>query len=469
MPKESFALKLEIIVDEQSSYILDGQSRICNWLYNHLLTKGFELKESFLVSQDKESAKTLYSERGLRNLVPAIKQEHPFLKVVHSSVLKNAALRLSDSIQTHQKSKKGTRKKTGWPKYRSWKKKWFSLFYDEPTKGFKVEDKSLILSLGMGKDRKQRSISVELKEAHLLKEKTIRNLRITCDLGIYYAIFTLKKELPERKTISKVIAFDPNHKNLAYGVDTENTAIEIASPIWLKVYDKRIDELKRKRDHCQKKSKKIPILDEKGEPTGKHYFLSSKRWIRYDRTIKKALYKRREQTKTFMYTSANDLFKRYDCVAVGDYTPSGQGVNSAMRRAMNNRSLIGRWKDILSWVAIKSGKTFMEFDERGTTRTCHHCKYIEQQGIHVSLRIWECPACQAVHIRDENAAINGLEKVLRDLLVKYGRENLPTVSCSDLAFIQKRWAWSVLPSGVLKTLRGQNSNKMQLQEIKMRA
>src|SRR3989338_3831178 len=111
MPKESFALKLEIIVDEQSSYILDGQSRICNWLYNHLLTKGFELKESFLVSQDKESAKTLYSERGLRNLVPAIKQEHPFLKVVHSSVLKNAALRLSDSIQTHQKSKKGTKKK----------------------------------------------------------------------------------------------------------------------------------------------------------------------------------------------------------------------------------------------------------------------------------------------------------------------------------------------------------------------
>ena len=157
-----------------------------------------------------------------------------------------------------------------------------------------------------------------------------------------------------------------------------------------------------------------------------------------------------------MFTSAHNLFRKYDCVAVGDYAPKGNGITNQMRRAMNNRSLIGRWKETLSWVARKSGKTFLEFDEKGTTRTCNRCDYVEEQGIPVALRQWQCPGCQTVHIRDENAALNGLRKVLRDLPTKTGGEIPSIVSSSDLAFIKERWAWSVLPSGVHVTLRGQN-------------
>jgi putative resolvase len=135
MSKENYALKLRINYASQEIEILDGQSRICNWLYNHLLENSFELKKVFKDTHDKPTAKTFYSRRGLRNLLPQIKQENPFLKVVHSSVLKNTALGLSDSIRRHQKSKKTTLK-TGWTKYRSWKDHWFSLFYDEPDQGF---------------------------------------------------------------------------------------------------------------------------------------------------------------------------------------------------------------------------------------------------------------------------------------------------------------------------------------------
>jgi transposase len=197
-------------------------------------------------------------------------------------------------------------------------------------------------------------------------------------------------------------------------------------------------------------------LDAKGNLTGKEFYLPSKQWAKYDRALKSALHKRREQTKTFMFTSAHRLFRSYDCIGIGDYTPNAEGITTPMRRAMNNRSLIGRWKDTLSWVARKSGKTFVEFDEKGTTRTCHHCLYVEEQGIPVSLRQWQCSQCQTEHIRDENAAINGLRKILRDLPQKNEGEHLSIVSGSDLAFVKKRWAWCVLPSGVLVTLRGQN-------------
>jgi putative transposase len=449
-------LKLVLNPIEEDSSVLDGQSRICNWLYNHLVEKATLFRREFCETQNSATAKMLYTKRGLRNLLPKIKQEKPFLKVVHSSPLKNTALRLSNAIQSHQKSKKGKRKgKHGWPKFRSWKEKWFSLFYDEPGKGFNVQDNILTLSLGTGQDRKRRSLTIPIADSHLLKGKIIRNLRITRELGVYYAIFTIQQELPQRKPISKVIALDPNHKNLSYGVDLAGKAIEIAAPLWLKKYDKRLDELKSKRDRCKKKSKKVTLLNEKGELI-KEYFLPSKQWKKCDDAYKKALRKRREQTKTFMFTCAHNLFRDYDCVAIGDYTPHGEGITTSMRRAMNNRSLIGRFKEVLSWVAEKSGKTFHEFDEKGTTRTCNQCLHKVEGGIPLAIREWECPHCKTFHIRDENAAINGLKKVLWDLREK--KEALASiVSGSDLGFVKERWAWCVSPSGVVSTLRGRNS------------
>lgn len=450
----SCAIKLPLEVTSESAQILDGQSKICNWLHNHLLEKANALKATFCETKDSDIAKTVYSKRGLRNLLPSIKEEHPFLKVVHSSPLKNAALRLSESIQRHQKSKK-THYFFYWPKFKSWKKGWFSLLYDEPNKGFRVEGNQLILSLGMGQDRKQRSLPVDLPKASELKGKSICNLRITKELGRYYAVFTIKKELPKLRPVGKVIALDPNHKNLAYGVDTSGKAIEIASPTWLKTYDKRIDELKSKRDRCQKKAKKCIVINDKGEPIGKEYYLPSRQWEKYHYALMRALRKRRDQTKAFMYTIAHSLYRTYDCVAIGDYTPDGSGETKGMRRSMNNRSLIGRFKETLAWVAKKSGKTFHEYDEKGTTRTCRHCGFVEENGIHPSIRSWQCPKCKAVHDRDENAAMNGLNRVLRDLLEESGII-IPTVSCSDLAAVKQRWAWCVLPSGVESTLRGQD-------------
>lgn len=331
MSKETNALKLVIEPGKEEQSTLDGQSRICNWLYNHCIERSHNFKDQFKRGS-KDAGKIVYSKRGLRNLLPKIKEEHPFLKVVHSSPLKNTALRCSDAIRAHQKSKRGERKgkPIGWPKFRSWKRGWFSLFYDEPNKGFLIEDQKLKLSLGMGKDRKQRYIEIHMPDAALLKGKKIRNLRIVSELGQYFAVFTVELEKKELKPIGKVIALDPNHKNFAYGVDTEKKAIEIDSPLWLKKYDKRIDELKGRRDRCNKKSKKVPVLDTQGQPTGKERIVPSKEWLKRNHTLHRALHKRREQTKTFMFTTAHQLFKDYDCVAIGDYAPQGGGLSRKM-------------------------------------------------------------------------------------------------------------------------------------------
>jgi len=117
------ALKIKLHLDEKEAKILDRQSRILNWTYNHLLAKANTLRDSYREAPKPEIAKVLYSERGLRNLLPALKVDKPFLGTVHSSPLKNAALRLSQSIRGFQKSRKGKMKgkARGWPKFRSQK------------------------------------------------------------------------------------------------------------------------------------------------------------------------------------------------------------------------------------------------------------------------------------------------------------------------------------------------------------
>ena len=460
-------LKLKLLPVDHEKRSLDGQSKICNWLFNNLLERANKLKEEFKASGDTKISKILYSKRGLRNLLPALKEEKPFLKSVHSSPLKNTALRLSKSIQAFQKSRKGQRrgKAQGWPKFKSFKKQFFSLEYEEPNKGYKIQDGYLILSLGLGEKKKRHSLKIAMPDSNLLKHKNITGLRITKEIGEYFAVFTIVKDLPVAKPIARVIALDPNHKNLAYGVDNNGEAIEIQSPFWLKAYDKRMDELKSKRDRCKRRAHLIQETNDQGGVI-RTYWQSSRRYQRYERVLMRAQAKRREQIKTYRNTVANALCRRYDLISIGDYAPHGGGLNTKMRRAMNNRSTIGKFKAALRWCGQKSGKTVVEWDEKGSTRTCHGCDIALPEGLDPSVRAWICPVCRLHHLRDENSAINGLRRVCK---TKGAPKYIGAVPSSGPVFVKKRWAWRVLPSGVLCTPRGQDSfTKGNRQEIKLK-
>ncbi|ADG05295.1 RNA-guided endonuclease InsQ/TnpB family protein [Kyrpidia tusciae] len=412
-------LKMLLEVDEHTAAILDGQSRIANWLYNRLLEEANELRRRFRQTQDPAVGKVLYTERGLRDRVPALKKERPFLRTVYSSVLKNAALRLSGAIRKYQKARreKGA-SSVGWPKFRSWKREWFSLQYDEPWKGYRLEGRKLELSLGKVLDEgtgkeKQAQVTARLAEPlpDWFEAGMVRQLRIVKEGKLFYAVFTVRRPVPSRRSVGRVIAIDPNHKNLGYGVGTDGVATEIQNPWFLKILDRRIDELKSLRDRCKRKSVRVVRED------GTEAWLPSRRWRKLNERLEELWRVRREQTKTYLRTVANRLYREYDGVFVGDYTPQGGGISRGMRRAMNNQSLIGRFKKTLKWTATRSGKVYGEWDEDGSTRTCHVCDYKVPEGIPPEVREWTCPECGTHHIRDENSSINGLEQVLKNLEV----------------------------------------------------
>lgn len=426
------AVKITLEVTEEQAAILDSQSKIANWLYNHLLEHANALRKQYQETQDKEVGKTLYTERGLRNLVPALKVQHPFLKGVYSSVLKNAALRLSNAIRDYQDGKHGRRANVvSWPKFRAWKRKWFSLQYDEAWKGYRLQGRTLTLVLGQDATGKQLSIVLELSEAlpHWANHEHIRQCRIVKEGHLYSVVFSVQRLLPNGKPLSpeKVVALDPNHKNVAYAVGSDGKATEIHNPYFLKTLDKRIDQLKSKRDKCKRKSRLITRAD------GSQFWLPSHRWLMLNAQLQEVYRKRREQTKHFLYTVANRLYHDYDAVGIGDYVPHGGGITPTMRRAMNNQSLNRRLKHVLAWVAQRSGKQYLEWEEVGSTRTCHDCGFVVEEGIPVEIREWDCPRpqCTSHHIRDENAARNGLTRTLKAL-------GLP---CSGRREVTSRRAW----------------------------
>lgn len=437
------AIKVRLVVDAANAAVLDGQSRILNWLYNLLLDMAGDLRHGYIGFPNEITARHLYTKRGFRNMLPVLKVQFPFLRSVHSSPMKNTALRLAEAVQAHQKGKRGERKKpVSWPHFRSWKRKWFSLLYDEPGKGFSLVGDLLTVTLGV--DAQGGRLSVQTRLAEPLPRRyapeDIRNLRIVKNAADFYAVFTVERTLPEGKPVFKAIAMDPNHKNLAYGVDTEGAATEIANPWFIKPLQRRIDALKARRDGCKKKS--VLVV----RPNGSRYWRPSRRWLHFDRLLVVAYELRREQTKAYLFTLTNRLFREYDLVAVGDYTPHGGGITTGMRRAMNNESLIGRFKDLLSWTAAKSGKQYDEWAETGSTRTCCECGQVVEGGISPDIREWDCPACNTHHIRDENAARNGLMRVLvKNLLPCSGR-----LAGHPVAVMTRR-AWWFSGLGVVET------------------
>ncbi len=431
--------KIQVTFTKEDEWILDGQSRICNWLYNHLLDACIkDYKEN-------HNSKQLLSDRNLRDYGVSLKEQHPFLKTVFSSVLKEPANRLSNAYQ------KFFDKKGGYPKFRSWKKKWFSLVFDEPNKGWELLNHGTSISVSLGnipgmkkeKGKRNPSIIGKLNEKFKLQEnEIIKTFMLTKQQGNkFYGIFTVERctpkelkfkqdmsiyrkevhaakkenrEMPIKPTLEsdekeipknvKWISLDPNHKNFFVGVDHKGNSVELQKLRMIPYWDKKIDELKSLRDVCEKTYRK------KKTKHGNTYTVHSPRWNRINHALDKAYHTRREQIKTCLYSIAHELYRNYDLIMIGDYTPTnGTAPFKNMKRSMLNQEKIGEFRRIVKWVAEKLGNHFLLVNERNTTKECCVCGHKEKKE--PNLRIFTCISCQTTIMRDSNAAVNIAKKV----------------------------------------------------------
>lgn len=461
--------KIEVVFKLEDELILDGQSRICNWLYNQLLSV---CQKDYKENQNRLN---LLSGENLRDYAISMKKEHPFLETVFSSPIKNTAIRLKDAY------KRFFSKQNGYPKFRSWKKKWFSLFFDEPNKGWELKENGTKVAISLGnipgmvkeKGKHNPSVTGILKEkVEVKKDEVIKTFRLCKQQGDkFYAIFTVErcsvkefefkqamseyrkachlakkenKEKPVKPVFQKDesdipkdckwIALDPNHKNFFVGVDYQGNSIEFKKFQIIKYWDKRIDEIKSFRDICEKNYRKRKTKH------GNSYMIHSPRWNRLNRALNKAYHKRREQTKTALYTISHELYRRYDLVIIGDYTPTnGTAPFDNMKRSMLNQEKIGEFRKTVEWVAAKLKKHYLLANERNTTKDCCVCGHQEKKA--PSIRSFTCANCKTELMRDSNSSVNIGKKVGFSLNMKKYKQKLKTFTHTGEMMYGKPVLW----------------------------
>ncbi|MCL1465244.1 RNA-guided endonuclease InsQ/TnpB family protein [Argonema galeatum] len=117
------------------------------------------------------------------------------------------------------------------------------------------------------------------------------------------------------------------------------------------------------------------------------------------------------QRKDFHYNIVHKLVKAYDLIAVEELNIRG------LARTKLAKSILdagwGQFITILETVAVKCGIRVVKVNPHGTSQDCSNCGAKVPKTL--SIRTHSCPKCRCVLDRDENAAINILNRALSEV------------------------------------------------------
>lgn len=96
----------------------------------------------------------------------------------------------------------------------------------------------------------------------------------------------------------------------------------------------------------------------------------------------------------------------------GEFLPNGQSAKRALNRKLQ-LSALSQLGEFLNYKARLSGGQIIEVDPKNTSRRCSSCGHVAQEN-RESQAVFLCKACGYSDNADHNAAINILDRALRD-------------------------------------------------------
>lgn len=283
----------------------------------------------------------------------------------------------------------------------------FTLTYIQS--GFSLKGGTLVLSGGLeeytdqkGRTKKRsRRETIRIAGCRQLPEK-VHSLTVTNRKGRFYANLTyeVEPEMPDGIRPLNGLAFDPGVKTFLTGADDAGRLIEFQSLIKrsTKYFDAEIDRVKSMRDRCNKGSRRFRRLKQ----------------VLHD------LYRRRNAQVNDELHSIAKLVAEGDWDIVGVGNAEKQGMVSAdpdkgrgnqrINRAVQNNWPLTKYRKIQAYKLEYKGKLYLAVDEHYSTQDCSHCGH--RMKIDPSVRVYRCPKCEMELGRDENSAINLLNRVL---------------------------------------------------------
>ncbi|MCG7467244.1 transposase [Corynebacterium sp. ACRPE] len=163
--------------------------------------------------------------------------------------------------------------------------------------------------------------------------------------------------------------------------------------------------------------------------SGKH----SKSSIRRDKEIAKTKAKISRVVQDAQHKVSRSLIEDHDIIAIeklnlagmskkakakvdphnpGEFLPNGQSAKKSLNRKLR-LSALSQFGEFLQYKARLSGGQIIEVDPKNTSRRCSSCGHVAQEN-RESQTVFLCKKCGHSDNADHNAAINILDRALRD-------------------------------------------------------
>ncbi|WP_287288230.1 transposase, partial [Okeania sp. SIO2B9] len=138
----------------------------------------------------------------------------------------------------------------------------------------------------------------------------------------------------------------------------------------------------------------------------------SNNWKKAQNRIARLYQKIARQREDFHYKTAYKLVKQYDLIAVEDLNLKGLAKNTKLSKSIYDVAW-GTFIEKLNAVAVKRGVHVVKVSPHNTSINCSNCGQKVPKTL--SVRTHSCYKCGTVLDRDENAAINILDKALSEM------------------------------------------------------
>jgi putative transposase len=353
------AYKYRMYPSREQVTLLMKHIHACRFVYNHSL-------EQKIRAYEQEGRKL--SCFDLNNRLPALKEEHPWLKEVNSQSLQSANKNLDNAFTRFFREKKG------FPRFKSKK---------NPLQSFQVpqhyavdfdQRKIKFPKIGEVKTVFHRIFTGKMKYATVSVTSTGKwFVSILVDDG------KIEPE-PAPFSLDTTLGIDVGLKDFA----TLSTGEKIENPRYLK------NTLQRLKVLQQRVSRKV-----KG----------SKNREKAIQKLARCHERIANQRNDFLHKLSFRVVSENQAIAVESLNVSGMMKNHRLAQGIGDVSW-GTFFTMLEYKCRRYGKTLLKigrFDP--SSKICSKCGYLTRD-LSLSERAWICPDCGTLHDRDTNAAIN---------------------------------------------------------------
>lgn len=334
------------------------------FVYNYYLAKRIELYKLEQKSMNYNACSA-----DLTNL----KKEKEWLKEIDKFALQNSLKDLDKAYQNFFREIKKGNKEQGFPKFKSKHNNKHSYRTTFTNNNIEIrENKIKLPKLGLVKFAKSREIQGRILNCTITK---------TCSGKYFISICCTNVEIEKYNNNDNIIGIDLGIKDFAICSNGEI----IANPKYLSKLEKKLKREQRKLSKKKKGSNN-----------------RNKQRVKLNIVHEKIA----NQRNDFLHKTSTRLIKENQIICFEDLNVKSMVKNHKLAKAISDAS----WSEFIrqnNYKALWHDRIIQKVDSYfPSSQLCNVCGYKNTEVKDLSIREWECPKCNIVHNRDENAAKN---------------------------------------------------------------